>query len=295
MSADRGDADRTQAPTVHVLIVAYRQAELLRRCLDSVALHLPDAVVHVWDNASEGTPAIRALSARYQAHWQFSPTNIGFAAAVNRLALGVGQADLLLLNPDAVLLSDLGGCRRALAEAQRQGRRVAAVAPLVDDPARVRPWDNARRRATAIRALVSYSGYAARLRGWWISDLYRDRPTDPVGFLSGECLLINGSAWTAVGPFDERYFLYAEEADWERRALDRGWQLLLVDEPGVRHGAQGTVADDGALRARSDQLLRSSVTRYLRDHSGPLAAHAYQAGTVALDRVQRSKRRSSAP
>ncbi len=76
----------------------------------------------VWDNASEGSDDIRALAATLpHIAWTFSPTNIGFAPAVNRLAEQV-SGDLLLLNPDAVLLGPLVGDpptgRRA-----RRGRR----------------------------------------------------------------------------------------------------------------------------------------------------------------------------
>ena len=276
---------------LHVLVVSYRHAGLLERCLDSVARHIPHAIVHVWDNESAGTPDVRALAARTpKVDWVFSPDNVGFAAGVNGLAARCGRGDLLLLNPDAVLVSSLPGCRTGLLAARSAGRRVAALAPLVEDPSREQAWDNARRRVTLLRGLVSYSGYSSRLRRYAVSDLYPSVPIGPVGFLSGECLLVNGDAWREIGPFDARYFLYAEEADWERRATDRGWTLLLVNEPGVKHRAQGTVDDDQALRSRSNQLLANSNVRLMRDHSGTVAAHLYQLGTGLMDRVQRSKR-----
>jgi GT2 family glycosyltransferase len=185
--------------------VSYRRADLLAQCLTSVAQHLPDSEVHVWDNGSDGSQRVRAVAADWpQVHWTFSAENVGFARAVNALAERTTDGDLLLLNPDAVLVSDLRACRRALAAARNDHLAVAAVAPEVIDPERGQPWDNARRNPGAWRWLVSASGYAQRLRALPCSDLYPGPPTGQVGYLSGACLLISRAAWTDVGPFDER-------------------------------------------------------------------------------------------
>ncbi|HEV7206517.1 MAG TPA: glycosyltransferase [Jatrophihabitans sp.] len=269
----------------NILIVSYRAADLLDRCLDSAATWLPGSPVHVWDNASDGSDAVRDLAAtRDSVSWHFSPDNLGFAAAVNRLAARTTDGDLLLLNPDARLVGDLSGTRALVAS----GGRVAAAAPLVPVP-HGRPWDNAHREPGLLRQLGSYAGRGGSRRAL-TSDLYPAPPLGPVGYLTGSCLLISRAAWRAVGPFDERYFLYSEEADWAARARAAGWTLHLVDEPGAEHDAGGTVADSPARSARSRRLLRESQLRYLGDHHGRASATAYGAATAALSRVQRSKR-----
>ena len=97
-----------------VVVVSYRRADLLERCLTSVGSWLPDSPVAVWDNASDGSPAVRALAGtRPDVAWTFSPENVGFARAVNRLA-ATTSGDFLLLNPDAVLLGPLSLTRDAL-------------------------------------------------------------------------------------------------------------------------------------------------------------------------------------
>lgn len=277
---------------VSVLVVSYRRADLLARCLDSVARWLPGAAVHVWDNASDGSADVRRESAsRPGVQWTFSPGNAGFAVAVNRLVAAADPGhDLLLLNPDAVLTGDLAGTRALLAEP-----RVAAAAPFVEGSARARPWDNAHRAPGLARSLVSHAGYAGgSLRGTPASDLYRRPPTSGVGYLTGSCLLVRRRAWEDVGPLDERYFLYAEEADWAERARRRGWSLRLCPEHGARHVGHGTVSGHDAQSARSLALLHESQRRYLADHHGPLAPHAYEAGVRLLGRVQRSKRAARA-
>lgn len=119
----------TPAPP-DVLVVSYRRADLPEQCLRSVAEHLPEAQVWVWDNRSEGSDAVRALaSAHPRVDWHFSDENVGFAAAVNRLMERVTGPSALRLNPDARLTGDLVLTRAALEE-----DGVAAAAPWLHEP-----------------------------------------------------------------------------------------------------------------------------------------------------------------
>jgi glycosyltransferase involved in cell wall biosynthesis/GT2 family glycosyltransferase len=274
-----------------VLVVSYRRADLLARCLDSVRKQLPDVPVLVWDNASAASAEVRALAGQYpDLEWTFAERNIGYAAAVNALAATLTEpADLLLLNPDAELTGPLTGSRAAL-----RADRVAAVSPTVIDPGGARPWDVARRRQTVLRALVSHTGYADRLRGTRFSDRYATAPAEVSGYLSGCCLLISAAAWHSLGGFDERFFVYGEEAEWQRRATAAGWRLRLVDEPDVRHGDHGTTAGDPQAAARGADLLRAGQAELLgmEGNYGPGAW--FTAGLAVADRVQRSHRAARA-
>src|SRR6476620_2969456 len=110
-----------------VLIVAYRSADMLEKCLESVERYLPGHDVHVWDNSGPTCSDVRRLADRiHRVHWYVSTENIGFAAAVNRLAASVPNCDLLLLNPDAELTGPLTLTRAAIREPG-----VAAAAPMI--------------------------------------------------------------------------------------------------------------------------------------------------------------------
>jgi GT2 family glycosyltransferase len=119
-----------------VLIVGYRSASKLEKCLLSVGQYLPDHKVHVWDNFGAAFPDVWQLPERNQhIHWYFSDENIGFyfsdenigfAAAVNKLAAAVPNHDLLLLNPDAGRIGPLTLTGSAI---QQPG--IAAAGPMV--------------------------------------------------------------------------------------------------------------------------------------------------------------------
>jgi glycosyltransferase involved in cell wall biosynthesis/GT2 family glycosyltransferase len=273
-----------------VLIVSYRRAELLDRALASVDKWLPEARVHVWDNGSSGSPAVQALAeTRPDVTWTFSEFNLGYIAAMNKLMAQVPDCDVLQLNPDAELL---GPCTRARAVLAEPG--VAVVSPTVLDPeGRDLPWDVAHREQGVVRNLLNSAGYAKRLRGRTVSDLYPSAPEHVDGYLTGCALFIARDAWDALGPFDEQFFVYGEDATWQPNARKHGWDLRLVDDPAgpqVRHASGGTVADDPLASMRGGDLLRSAQVMVLGLEHNAGRGSLYAAGSTLLDRVQRSKR-----
>jgi GT2 family glycosyltransferase/glycosyltransferase involved in cell wall biosynthesis len=272
-----------------VLIVSYRRADLLERALASVDKWIPDARVHIWDNASSGSPQVRELAAsRPDVTWTFSESNLGYIAAMNRLMAQTPEYDALQLNPDAELLGPLTRAREALREPG-----VAAVSPTVVDPdGRDQPWDVAHREQGVVRNLVNAAGYAKRLRGRLLSNLYEGPHEEVDGYLTGCCLFISRDAWNALGPFDESFFVYGEDATWQPDARRAGWSLRLIDEPEpqVRHASGGTVSDDPLASTRGDDLLRAAqvIALGLRHQVG--RGSLFSAGATVLERVQRSKR-----
>lgn len=59
-------------------------------------------------------------------------------------------------------------------------------------------------------------------------------------------MLISKSVLQLVGMFDERYFLYFEDADLCLRARKTGWKLAVVPEAVVRHQQSSSTKKLGA-------------------------------------------------
>lgn len=247
-----------------VIIVSYRAVDPLRACLDSVRLFATDAAaVLVWDNHSDNSGEIEALAEEFpEVRWTFSKTNVGFAAAVNALAAQRPLHDILLLNPDAALRDSLQPLRDQVAK-----NGTAAAGPAFPPVPGGRPWDNARPLANPVNAAIERHGLGRFVALPGLRSRYR-RPQQTVGYLSGACLLISRDAWSLVGPFDERYWLYSEEMDWARRARSAGYRLVQVPHQLVDHTSGGTVAGDVGLSAESRRRLDSSIELYLRIHFG---------------------------
>lgn len=292
--ADAADSGHSLA----ILIVAYRSADKLEKCLRAVNEQLPLFDVYVWDNSGPSHTAVRELAVTFQhVRWHTKSDNIGFAAAVNELAAMVPGRDMLLLNPDAELLGPLTLTRSAIREPG-----VAAAAPMVTGGGVVRrvpsllsrdqmPWDVAHRRVTFLNSLCGFSFSPELFRGSCLSDRYRTKPEEVAGYLTGACLAIRRDAWNAVGPLDEEFFLYGEEAEWQSRARAAGWVLRLADETDIQHAAQGTVAGDSLASMRSQDLLRAGVALQVEYRYGVFAAGFFIALVSLVEHVKNRLRR----
>jgi len=88
--------------------------------------------------------------------------------------------------------------------------------------------------------------------------------TYAVDWVSGACLVTTAAVLERLGGFDERYFMYWEDADWCRRAHDAG--LRVEYEPRlVAHHAQGS--SSRSRRAATIVAFHRSALRYWRRHN----------------------------
>ncbi len=242
-----------------VVVVAYGSAEALADCLGVLGSAYPVVVV---DNGSSADAA--RVAASCGASYDDPARNLGFAAAVNRALEGLDLAgtDVLLLNPDAAVEPEaVEELRAVLADRPRVAAVAPAqVAPGSGEPERVRwpfpsPW------------------------GLWLeaAGLGRLRAGRRPGFVIGSVLLLRGEALAEVGGFDERFFLYDEETDWQRRAVADGWEVAYC--AGVSAFHQGAGTDDD--RARRELRFHAGTERYLRKWYGPVGWWVAWAAVVA--------------
>ena len=158
------------------------------------------------------------------------------------------EADVLLLNPDAVIGRE---------EVDRLHDALLADVTLASvGPAQVDEHGTAGRVSwpfpTPGRAVLTAAGLG-RLGA---------RP----GFVIGSVLMIRNEALAQVGGFDEDFFLYAEETDWAYRAHRLGWRHREIPEIRAQHLGAATSGD----RTRRDTHFHASQERYLRKHYGPV-------------------------
>jgi hypothetical protein len=112
------------------------------------------------------------------------------------------------------------------------GPKVGLVAPMVTNQDGVRE-DSARHFITPERLLRRYMfGY---------DDSYDfEKSDEPIyaEWVAGMFMMFRSSAYRNLLGFDERYFLYVEDADICTRLWMKGYQLLVVPSAVVIHNAQ---------------------------------------------------------
>jgi GT2 family glycosyltransferase len=200
------------------VVVAYHNTDDLAKALESLG---GASDVFVVDNG--GDDDVQAVAEANGADYARPPQNIGFAAAVNLGLAARGDRDVLLLNPDArVSPATVNVLEREL----RAEPRLCAVAPRLEGE------DGAPER-------VAWPVPSPREE--WVKAFRLQRLLPPARtFLIGAALLLRNEAIEDVGLFDERFFLYAEECDWQFRAQKRGWSVRVVEGAVAVHQGGGS-------------------------------------------------------
>lgn len=265
---------------VSVCLVTYNCRDELRRCLRSIQEH-GASVQHeviVVDNASRDGSAEAAEQAFPPARVLRNSRNRGFAAAVNQAARLASGNLLLLLNPDCELrpgalehlwrfLHDrpwVGACGPRLVDGDGQVQRSCRRFPSL--------WTVACEALGLSRIFAPTRLFGGYDLGWWS---YND--TRRVDWLSGAALAIPRAVWDRIGPFDEGFFIYAEELDWLRRLHEARLECWYVHEAVVVHYNGRSWGDANLPRALWSHW---SLWRYFAKHHGRLDALAARALTA---------------
>jgi N-acetylglucosaminyl-diphospho-decaprenol L-rhamnosyltransferase len=252
---------------VPVVTVTYSPGPHLERFLASLSMatELPVTVLLADNGSTDGTP--QAAVERYPNVRLFDTgANLGYGTAVNRAVAQLDDDDwMIVANPDVQWGP---GSIDALLAAAVRWPRAGALGPLVRDPdGSVYP------SARHLPSLVRGSMHAVLGPFWkrnpWTTAYRQERfePTErPVGWLSGSCLLVRRSAFSQIGGFDERYFMYMEDVDLGDRLGKAGWLSVYVPSAEVLHHKGHSTGHDPASHLAAHH---KSTYQFLADrHSG---------------------------
>lgn len=208
---------------VQVIVVAYKSAATLQRCIDALeAQSFTDFEAVVWDNGS-GDEAVAKLRAGPRLRTVLCEQNLGFAAANNRAAAQSRSRYIVLLNPDAFAEPDW--LERLVAAADNYGAESIGSLQLDDaDP-----------------GLLDGAGDCMSIAGIpWRGGYGQPRsaaPSAPCEVFSacGAAALYRRDAFEAVGGFEEKFFCYCEDVDLGFRLRLAGGRCILEPRAVVRH------------------------------------------------------------
>ena len=222
---------------VTAAVVSWNTRDLLDRCLTSLRPEAESGRLEAWvvDNASgDGSPEL----VRERHPWAeliASPENLGFGAAVNRVADRSSGEWLMIANADIALRP---GALDAMLEAGRRDARAGAIAPRL-----VLPDGSTQHSVFAFPtlpfALILNSGlfHLSRDLGDRLAllDRWDDTRARRVPWAVAACLLVRRAAWDEAGGFDERQWMYAEDLDLGWKLRERGWATRYEPRALVDH------------------------------------------------------------
>lgn len=217
------------SPKVFIVVLNYNGKDCLIPCLRSLyTIKYPNFETVVVDNASRDGSLELARRTFGRAHFIVNERNAGFAAGMNvgiKFAMGKGARYIWLLNNDAVVGED---SLRKLVDAAESEGRCALFSPFILTPSgdiwfssgRI---DYLRMRAEHVPPPVTTS----------------HKPYES-GFLTGCALFFPRELVEKIGFFDEKYFLYYEDADFSIRARKAGCRTIVVPDSVVVHGERSS-------------------------------------------------------
>lgn len=269
---------------VCVVVVTYNNAEDVPGLLASLRAQADDVAIRVVvaDNASQDH-TVTALQAHRDVTLLHTGGNLGYAGGINAAMPLVPEGEpILVLNPD--LQVELGALKALLGRLRDSDAGIVAprILDTEDNPAR-----SIRREPSVIRALgdALWGSRFPQRPGWLsdeVADLTQYTTAHPVEWASGAALLIRHDVASAIGAWDERFFLYSEETDFQRRAREAGHSVWFEPSAKVVH-RQGGSGTSRELLA----LMEVNRIRYVRKHRGPAAAAVYRC-VVALHQLFRA-------
>lgn len=253
------------------MIVSFNTRDVTRTCLQTVyrcADELSFEVIVV-DNASTDGSADMIAREFEQVRLIRLEENRGFAGGnIPGMRQAAGR-HVLLLNSDAFLSAGALSQSVAHMDAHPQigilGCRLTNPDGSLQPSARTLPGPlNKILHITGLAARYPHSKFFGRVDyAWWDHATPRS-----VGWVVGAFFLVRREVIEAIGPLDDRYFLYFEEIDYCLSARRAGWDVVFFPGASVVHlGGQSSAGTGVRLSAKGRQMIAiriKSEFRYYR-------------------------------
>jgi GT2 family glycosyltransferase len=260
-----------------ISIINFRTPGMTIACARSVLEQIGegiDAEIVIVDNRSDDGSLeqlsnwIGGLPAPAPVRLVASATNSGFSGGHNQGMAAVPARHYLLLNSDALLRP---GFLMRILVAARAHAEAGFIAPRLEH-------EDGVVQISCFRFPGPISEFIRGANSGPVTRLFasRDLPLGPdpdpgeVDWASFACILVNGAMVDDIGPMDEGYFLYFEDAEYCLRARRAGWRVQRCPEAVAVHFRGGS-APVKALAREHKRLPRyyySSRTRFLYQAHG---------------------------
>ncbi len=255
----------SKQPLVTIVIVSYNTRQLTLNCIQSV-LEQGSGITQqiiVLDNASRDGSADAIALQFPDVELIRSSDNHGFAKGNNIAALQARGEYILLLNPDTIVLNQ--AIVRLIEFAERTpDAKVWGGRTLREDMSlnkgscwRFQSLWTIFSSSLGLPMLFPKSDFFnAEAYGDWQRDAERQ-----VEIVTGCLLLVRRTFWEELRGFDEKFFIFAEEADLCYRAHELGAKPMITPSATIVHlcGASTTVRAD-----KLELLWKGKVTFVLK-------------------------------
>ena len=213
-----------------IIIVNWNTKELVRRCTQSIIRYTRDLVyeIIVVDNHSDDGSVSLIHDSFPSVILIQNEDNLGFAKANN---IGIKKACgryLLLLNSDTYIDHNVFS---EIVHYMDVHPEAGILSPKIVTP-ELAPYP------MRICSLTPFLSFLKIFNLYFLCKEYvPDEGSQPVEVrvVGGSCMLLRRKVIDSVGYLEERFFLYNEEDDFCRRAIRKGWKIILNPQSYIIH------------------------------------------------------------
>lgn len=262
-----------------VAVVSWNTRELLEQCLVSLRADAASGLADVWvvDNGSTDGSAEMVEESFPWVTLVRAPGNLGYGRAVNLVAERTSSAWVAPANSDIEIQP---GALQRLLDTGEANPEAACIAPRLILPdgstqPSVQPFPSI---ANSVRAVRGRRSETTRIGA---EALRAGRPAR-VDWATGAFIIVRRPAWDAVGGFDARQWMYAEDLDLAWRLAQAGGPSWYDPEARVIHRLSVSAARAfGDEDARAVRWMAANY-RWLARRRGTPYAFSYGALQLAL-------------
>lgn len=220
-------------------IVSYNNHDAVAECLGSLFRTLSGKrSVQVFVVNNSQTESLDDLQEKFPVEVIKMPANVGFGKGHNALFPLIDSRFHAIVNPDVVFVEDVFDSLLAFLETRSD---LGCVAPLMFS-ADGNLQEVYRRELTVTDLLARYSPKwaknfsAVRRRQEYhvMADVNKSKPFE-CEFIQGSFLVLPTEFFKELGGFDERFFMYAEDADLCKRIRQNNRRIVCFPEAKVIH------------------------------------------------------------
>lgn len=239
---------------ISIAIVAYNNETDVRKAVCSILEHTALSIskkIYIVDNSSEPN-TLQELETLYpEVSYEKTPRNLGFGAGHNHVISKLDSRFHAIVNPDILLTEDSFGILMRFLNEQSVGM---AIPRMVDEQGVQQKI--CRRELTVFDMVIRHLpfGFSRRRAFHTMQDMDYTKPF-PVPFAQGSFLVLRTELFVRLDGFDERFFMYVEDADFCRR-LNEIDSLYYCPATTVIHRWERASHKDSALRREHFRSMR---------------------------------------
>ncbi len=221
--------------TLTVGIVNYNTKIHLKKCIASISKNPPKCSyeIIVVDNASkDGSKKFLKKIQRENIKVILNKKNIGFGAACNQIASAQKSSYILFLNPDVEVEKD--GIDKLL-NSLKGNKKVGVITGKLLFPDGSLQF-SCRKSPTILRVLFGRESVLRKIfpnniisREFLMTDFDYNKIQFP-DFIRGAVMLFKMDVFKKIGGFDEKFFLFFEDADICQRLKKMNYKIIYLPE-----------------------------------------------------------------